>query len=795
MAEHNIRLEAQEEDRPLLSDGNSENIEVNDAPDGVDIPEIDTDGNILRIDHPDGSITVSTDGTLGSLAKKDEKPTKWFDNLVEKIDEGELSRISEDLIRGVHEDLTSRQGWVDDRAQGIRLLGLRVEQQGTQASADGAPLEGMSKVRHPMLLEAVLRFQANARSELLPTDGPVKVRDDGGATIERGSLADCLQRDMNHYLTTTAIEYYPDTDKMLMMLGFGGSTFKKVYFCQLRQRPVSASVDAENLIVNNSAISLETASRVTHQIFMKRSTVRRMQIIGAYRDIDLSDPKPKNATAVDNERAEQQGIKVDESRPEDRVREIYEVYCELDIKGYEHKMNGEETGLEIPYIVTIDVSSREVLAVVRNFNEDTKDLPEARKTFVEYVFVPGLGFYAIGLLHILGNTTMAVTAAWREALDAGMFANFPGFLFAAQGRRQDTTQFRVPPGGGAAVDTGGMPIGDAIMPLPYHEAGPGMMQLIDNMVETGQRVGGTSELQVGEGRSDAPVGTTLALIEQATKILNSVHKRMHTAQDQEFMLLKECFKQNPESFWKANRRPATQWDQAKFMQAIEDYDLVPKADPNTASHSQRILKVMGVKQLQASSPDLYDPEKVDRVVLETMGWSQPDQFFKTPEERGQPSPEIMKGMEEIKIGHQEADAKTMTAQAAMIKAGQPAAAGAPPEDKSQEYQLKQADLLLKAKKMDADVDRERQQDLRAAAQDENRDKDRVADLTLEQMKLHKEAHDDERDHGHEMMMAHHDREHEAGQEALKIAHEIRMARDKAASDLKLAKARPHGQHK
>ena len=234
--------------------------------------------------------------------------------------------------------------------------------------------------------------------------------------------------------------------------------------------------------------------------------------------------------------------------------------------------------------------------------EDTDALPEPRQVFVKYSFVPGLGFYDIGLLHILGNTTSAVTAAWREMLDAGMYANFPGFLMADTGARQNTNIFRVPPGGGALVKTGGLPINQAIMPLPYKEPGMALMNLVSNMVETGQRVGTTSELQVGEGRDNAPVGTTLALIDQATKILNAVHKRMHVSQAQEFELLVRCFREHPESFWNRNKRPHRVWDEATFLSAIDNSDLVPQADPNTSSQTQRLMKITALKQLQATNP-------------------------------------------------------------------------------------------------------------------------------------------------------------------------------------------------
>ncbi len=626
--------------------------------------EVDEHGNIMSIQLPDGSIEFSLDGSPLETAKKSSRKERWFDNLVEDISQNELSRISEELMKGVEGDLKSRQEWIEDRAQGIKLLGLKVEIPGLAGAADGAPVEGMSRVRHPLLLEAVLRFQANARSELLPTDGPVKIREDNNnATDESDELANDLESDLNHYLTSTAREYYPDTDRMLLMLGFGGTAFKKVYFCPLRNRPVSESIDADDLIVNNSATDLYNATRITHRIYMRPSTVKRMQIIGAYRDIDLSQAKQIKLDAAQREKKAQQGISEGGTEnPDDRDREIYECYCELEIKGFEHRRDGEETGLEIPYRVTIDVSSHEILSIVRNYDEDTKDLPEPRQSFVKYTFVPGMGFYDIGLLHILGNTTNALTAAWREMLDAGMYANFPGFLYSDAGARQNTNIFRIPPGGGALIKTGGAPIQDAVMPLPYKDVGPGLMSLVESINQTGMRVGGTAEQAVGEGKQDAPVGTTIALIDQATKILSSVHKRMHNAQSEEFELLVRCFRENPESFWQKNRRPARKWDEETFIRAVNQIDLVPQADPNTASQTQRLMKVMALKQLQGANPAMYDPIAVDRAAMQAIGWSNPEQFMVPPESLGQQSnPEAQAKMAELQIKKQDADTRLMLA--------------------------------------------------------------------------------------------------------------------------------------
>jgi hypothetical protein len=633
--------------------------------DNDDAPIIDEKGNLLQIEHGDGSITISLDGSPLQDAK-DAGPSGWFDNLAEDIDRDELSRISEELLRGITADLDSRKDWIEDRANGIKLLGLKLEVPGIQGSADGAPVEGMSKIRHPLLLEAVLRFQANARSELLPTDGPVKIRNDdtNGDTAEDKEAND-LETDFNHYLTATATEYYPDTDRMLLMLGFGGTAFKKVYFCPLRGRPVSESIDADDLIVSNTATDLSNARRITHRSMMRPSVVTRMQILGVYRDIELNTPNAQKMDAAQQAKKDQQGVDANVAHAEDRDREIYECYCELDIQGFGHKWKGKPTGLELPYRVTIDVTTREILSVVRNYDEDTKELPTARQNFVKYTFVPGMGFYDIGLLHILGNTTNALTAAWRLMLDAGMFANFPGFLMADTGARQNTNMFRVPPGGGALVKTGGMKIGDAVMPLPYKESGPAFAALAADMSQTGQRVGGTSEQQVGEGRADAPVGTTLAMIEQAKMILNSVHKRMHAAQTEEFRLLSREFREHPESFWQANKKPARDWNPQAFLAALDDADLVPQADPNTASFPQRIAKLGALKQLQAANPGQYDPIAIDTVIIQALGFSNPEQFFVPADAQGQMPPEMQAKLMDNQVDQIKAQASMLASEAKM----------------------------------------------------------------------------------------------------------------------------------
>lgn len=521
----------------------------------------------------------------------------------------------------------------------MELLGLRLED---PRSSGSAPVEGMSVVRHPLLLEAVLRFQANARGELLPSNGPVKVRVDGEPSAATDIAARALERDLNHYLTVTASEYYDDTDRMLMLTGFGGSGFKKVYNCPLRRRPVSESVDASDIIISNAATDLKNASRVTHRVRMKRSTFKRMQIVGAYRDVDPGDPTPM-LNAVDQKVGEVQGTQASH-RPEDQDYEIYECYCELDIPGFEHKIKGKKTGLPLPYVVTMERESRRVLAIRRNWTEGDDDCI-AKQSFVHYKFVPGFGFYGIGLVHILGNSTNALTAAWREMLDAGMFANFPGFLFAKSSARQTTNAFRVSPGSGQPIDTGGQPIGNMVMPLPYKEPGQGMMALVANIADTGMRVGGLSEANVGEGKQEAPVGTTLALIEQASKVMSAVHKRMHAAQSEEFRLLRDEFHSDPSALWRGNKRAAKRWDETKFRDALDMYELVPCADPNTPSQMHRLMKATAVKQVAQMNPQMYDMRKVDAHVFAMADMGDPEQMFAPPQPPPGPDPAVMTAME------------------------------------------------------------------------------------------------------------------------------------------------------
>jgi hypothetical protein len=678
-------------------------VDVDMPEEGGDRPIADQRGNIIKIEHADGTITVSLDGSPLAKLNDNPNPAGWFDNLCDHIDEMQLAIIANDLIRDVEEDIESRQQWMDQHAEAIKMLGWKLEIPNQTSDAADGSVDGTSTIRHPMLQEAVLRFWANADAEFLPTDGPVKVRDDdNNGDAPRDQLAQAMQTDFNHFLTKVAKEFYPDTRRMLIKLGFGGAGFKKIYYCSQRNRPVSETVDYEDIIVNNTAISLETAKRITHRIMMSPNTVRRMQILDIYRDIPLSTPNEASTDALKQEKADQQGVRISTMRPEDRDREIYEIYCERDIKGFEHKWKGKPSGLEVPYRITVDLSSRQILEVRRNYDKGTQQLPIAKIPFVMFQFVPGFGFWPIGLLHIMANMDNAATAAWRLMLDNGMFANFPGFLLAQAGARQETMVVRVPPGGGAQVNTNGMDIRQAVMPLPYKTEGQAaLMTLTQDIVQQAQRVGMTAELPVSEGREDIPATTILALIEQAQKQLIAVHKGMHTSQAEEIEKIAQVFRDHPESFWQCNRKPAHPWDQETFVRALDDCNLVPRTDPNTASQLHRMIKAAALKFLASSSPQLYDSLAVDTVALESIGYTNPTRFFVPPEAMGKPTPDQMQQQRENDIKQALAQAKTIEAQAKAQQIQQ--SAGQAQAKMQQDGQFKQTDLQIKAAKTQGEL--------------------------------------------------------------------------------------------
>lgn len=643
-------------DITIPTDDGEVSIVVIDADEASGQPVIGDDG-VSTQEMPDGGIVIDFSPDVDEA---DDTPLAFDANLVPKISKEYLSTMVDELLRGIEADEQSREPWLQNRADGLELLAFRLEKPKDAGPSAGGG-QGMSTVRHPILQEAVIRFQSNASAELLPTVGPVKVRDDtppkppaaemaglaattgislppgigdnGGPPLDEPDsnlLAEALEKDLNHYLTVVDRGYRSDTDRMLFWVGYGGCAFKKVYHCPIKRMPLSRSVDAKDLIVNHAANSIEDCGRVTHRIMMRRSELARMKIAGVYilPDSLLLQNATPTPNQFDDKVKEMSGFTgTSSSSPEDQPYEILECYCERNIPGFEHEIGGVASGLELPYRVTIERETRAILEVTRNWREDDEQCI-AKQVFVKFPFVPADGFYEIGLLNILGNGTKALTAAWRIMLDSGMFASFPGFLYGTQAGRQTTNNFMVPPGGGARIETGGQPINNVVMPLPYKSVDQGFVAFMAAIEATLQRVGGTAELMVGEGKQDAPVGTTLALIEQATKMLAAVHVRLHAAQAEEFQLLKERLKEDPEAFFAALKKKASRrWEAAEFLDALETCDLVPAADPNTPSHMHRIMKAVAIKQLQGTSPNLYDPKKVDSRILSMIGVSDPEELF------------------------------------------------------------------------------------------------------------------------------------------------------------------------
>lgn len=615
--------------------------------DTPDVVSAGGDGEI-NVSLPDGSVVIDL------ASRREEKAASEFDaNLAIDMDAGQLVQIAESLMEGIEADISSRAEWETTRARGIELLGLKIEAPRSDLGSSSAPLEGMATIRDSTLLEAVLRAQSNMDGELLPAEGPVKVKNVGEETSEADDLADELEEDMNHFLTDIATEYYPDTKRLFFWVPFGGSGFKKIYSCPIRRRPVSESVDANDLIVSNAATDLNNAIRVTHRVTMQPSVMKRMQHLEMYRDVELTQPTPVN-NRVDDKKASVEGVRPNQMRPQDQPYTLYESCCELVLDDYAPKQF-KGTEVPLPYRVTIDKDSRQILEVRRNWKEED-EAALRRKYFVRYPFIEGMGIYGIGFLHTLGNTTQGLTGAKREMLDAGMFANFPGFLILKSLSRQLTNEMRIPPGGSQAIDVPSGKISDGVMPLPYKDVSPGLLGLVEKLQEDAQRLGGTLDLQIGEGKQDAPVGTTLALLDQATKVESAIHKGLHHAQAEEFQLLKERFREDPEAFWRHDPKAASVWTKERFLKALDNCDLVPVADPNTPSHMHRLMKAVALLQLSEAAPQLYDQRKVHQRVLRMAKIDDSDDLFAPPQASQAPDPKFI-----------EAHAKVLQAETAQQK--------------------------------------------------------------------------------------------------------------------------------
>lgn len=591
---------------------------IGDLDEGVTTP----DGQLV-VEHPDGSIEIT------EAPKPERGPSRFDDNLVEEMSVTDLGSLAADLLIGIEDDIQGRREWVDTYTKGMDLLGLKVEER-----SNAKFRKRTSTVRHPVLLESIVKFQSGARAEMLPANGPAKVKNDGEQTEETNQIAQDFERDLNHYLTSVATEFYPDTDRMLFYLGYGGTTYKKVYRCPVRQRPVSEAVYLPDLIVSNEATDLQNATRVTHSIQMPRIKVQELMIAGFYRDVDLMPPSPESDPIKLKERSIEGRQPASGARPEDLPRTIYECYTYILPETLGIPEPGAPKGLPLPYRVSIDKDSMVALEIRRAWKPDDENFRK-RRFFVKFGLVPGFGFLDLGYLHLLGNQTKALTALWRIMIDAGMFASFPGGV-KLKGSRASTNE--VAPGPGEWVDydvpaAPGMDIRQLMMPMPYKDVSPVLLQFSEIIGQDAMRMAGAVELEVGEGRSNVPVGTMLAMVEQQTQTMAAVHKRLHTAQAEELELLREVFAANPQDLSRFAKNPARQWEVA---QEFMDLDLVPASDPNIPAQIHRIMQATALSTLAQQNPTLYDQMKVQKRLLRTIGISDADDLLIAPQPQGAP---------------------------------------------------------------------------------------------------------------------------------------------------------------
>lgn len=595
---------------PVLGNGTGAPVDIGPAP---ELPASTATVNI----NEDGSVSL---GSLVPTARR-AKGDNFDENLAEDLDDNALAMIAEDILQGIDSDILSRTEFIGNYEKGISLLGLKIE--------DGSNTKGqkrnVSRVNHPALLESCVRGQAQARGELLPAAGPVKVLTYGGSDASKDQMAQAFENDMNHFLTVVANEYYPDFDRGLFSCFYGGNLFKKVYNHPIKRRPAADCINVQDLIVSEDATDLETALRVTHRTFLSPAITRRMQLNGTWRDTMLGQAMPVLDPLARREK-QVMGINPMAGRPQDQERCVYETYTDIDLSPYGFGEKGQPDGLPLPYVVTIDKDSRQVLALRRGWRKGDK-LFVKRQRFVHYGLVPGFGFLCMGYLHLLGNQTRALTAIWRILCDAGMFANFPGGV-KAKGVRMSTNEIQPGPGEWPDVDIGPFDdIHSAMMPMPYKDPSMVFIQLAEIIGADAQRMAGAVEMDSGDGRTNIPVGTILSMIEQQTQVMSAVHKRLHTAQARELQLLKECFAEDPTALSRFSRNPAKQWETAE---EFADMDLVPASDPNVPAQTHRVMQAQALVMLASTNPDIYDKVAVHKRALRAMGINDGDSFLHEP---------------------------------------------------------------------------------------------------------------------------------------------------------------------
>jgi hypothetical protein len=518
-------------------------------------------------------------------------------NLAEVLPEDILQSISNDLLSSIKGDKQSRSEWEKTYTDGLKYLGMKFDDQRSQ------PFEGSSGVIHPILAEAVTQFQAQAYKEMLPAKGPVKTEIIGARTVETEDQAERVQEFMNYYIMNVMEEYDPELDQMLFYLPLAGSAFKKVYFDFVLNRAMSKFIPPEDLIVPYEAADISSAERITHAINMSSNEIKKQQISGFYANVDIgSDGYSEDMSDVQDAIDEIQGISP--SYKENRNRTVYEVHTVLDIEGYEDRdAQGNTTGLKLPYIVTIEESSEKILSIRRNYLENDL-LKNKINYFVQYKFMPGLGFYGLGLSHMIGGLSKASTSILRQLIDAGTLANLPAG-FKARGMRIRDEDDPLQPGEFRDIDTTGGSLRENLIPLPIKEPSNVLMQLLGILVDSGKRFAAIADMNIGDVNQAMPVGTTVALLERGTKVMSAIHKRLHYSQKLEFNLLAKVFGESLPPVY--SFQVGSGQNQIKLQDFDDRVDIIPVSDPNIFSQSQRVTLAQELLQMVQSNPQVHGP--------------------------------------------------------------------------------------------------------------------------------------------------------------------------------------------
>ena len=592
--------------------------------------EIEMPGSVVDLERPlpegieiemeeDGGVTVDFDPDEGNGAIDAE----FSANLAELMDDGDLGVLSNDLMAQFDSAKGSRGDWEEEYSKGLELLGFKYEER-TQ------PFRGATGVTHPLLAEAATQFQAQAFNELLPAEGPVRTQVLGDRTREKQAQGKRVKDFMNYYLTNEMEEYTPEFDQLLFHLPLAGSAFKKVYFDESLGRPVSRFVPAENLVVPYDASDLATAPFVAQMVRLPWNDVRKMQVSGFYRDIPV---QPAAAPADDTTEIEDM-IRGQSPTNIDYDVTLLEFHVDLDLPGFEDRDEaGEETGIRLPYIVTVVQESGRVLAIRRNYREDD-EMRRRIHYFVHFKFLPGFGFYGLGLIHTIGGLSRTATAALRQLIDAGTLSNLPAG-FKVRGLRIRDDESPIQPGEFRDVDSPGGAIRDGLMPLPFKEPSATLFNLLGFVVQAGQRFATITDLKIGDGNEQAAVGTTIALLEQGTRVMSAIHKRLHYAMRQEFKILARVMAETLPPVYPYSVAGA---DQTVMASDFDDrVDIVPVSDPNIFSQSQRIALAQAQLQLAMQAPDLHDVYEAFYRMYDALGVRDVDRLLK-PKDEGQPQP-------------------------------------------------------------------------------------------------------------------------------------------------------------